>query len=198
MRAASISYAALVLLSTALTVACNRVGSEAVLKDIASSPGKGRYIEGVPFHPQEGRMCGPAALASVLGYWGRATDVREISEEVYIERIKGALPIDLLIYAKGAGFEASFYAGGIEDLKEKITGGAPVILLLDLGYWSGYQAGHYIVATGYSDGLKAVIAHSGAEKDKVFSYDSLLGSWGATGFSTLLVRPHGVSRGGPR
>ncbi|MBI1910732.1 MAG: C39 family peptidase [Deltaproteobacteria bacterium] len=148
------------------------------------------YLREVPFFPQNTYMCGPAAMASVVGYWGEGKEMDEVAKEVYHEKLRGTLPIDLLIYAKEKGFDAKFYKGDLDDLKKKISSGTPVILFLNLGY-EFYPVGHYIVPTGYNDDLRAFTAHSGVIKDEVFTYDELERAWGKTGYSTLLLKPKG-------
>lgn len=169
---------------------CSGLNSQTVLRAIQEAPSEGYHIENVPFFPQDSFMCGPASLASVIGYWGRGGTMEAVAKEVYNEDLKGTLPIDLFLNAKDKGFDAVYYRGGIEDMKEKIRGGFPLIVFLNLGY-DFYPVGHYIVVTGYSDRLKAVVAHSGTEKDRVYTYGELESAWSKTGFSTLLVRPKG-------
>ncbi len=172
-----------------LPAACG-IARDNILKDIKKDPASFHLIEGVPFYPQNEYMCGPSSLASVIGYWGVRTDMKDVAKEVYEEKLKGTLPIDLLIYAKEKGFDAAYYKGGIEDLKEKISDKTPLILFLNLGY-DFYPVGHYIVVTGYSDKYGAIVAHSGMESEAVFTYDELLRDWGKTDFSTLLLKPKG-------
>jgi len=165
------------------------------MRDIrAHGPGAGHLIEGVPFYPQQRYMCGPAALASVIGYWGASVDVDEIARRVYDEGRRGALPVDMVIYAKERGFDALYYRGGFDDLRERLSEGTPLILFLNVGFRL-YPVGHYIVATGYDDRLGAVLAHSGTAKDRVFTYRELERLWGGTSYSTLLVRPKGGEAG---
>jgi hypothetical protein len=52
----------------------------------------GHYIEGVPFYRQSESTCGPAALASVLAFWGRAESLERITAGVYLPKLSGALP----------------------------------------------------------------------------------------------------------
>ena len=76
------------------------------------------------------------------------------------------------------------------DIKKYISMGKPVILFLDLGYFF-YPVRHYIVATGYNDKMGYLIAHSGVEKDKIFSYKEIQSAWEKTGFGTILISPKG-------
>lgn len=164
-----------------------RVSPDHVIEEIRENPGAGAYIDNVPFYAQEEYMCGPSSLASVIGYWDRNIPDEEIAAEVYDEKLKGTLPVDLLLYARSKGFEAVYYKGGIEDLKEKISLNVPLIVFIDLGY-DFYPVGHYMVIVGYNDKSKHVIAYSGVNKNEVYSYSELHKLWSKTNFSTLLVR----------
>lgn len=155
---------------------------------VVRAPDAGLYIEGVPFFPQDEYMCGPAALASVIGYYGTEAGMEAVAAEVYSEKLKGSLPMDLLLYAKAKGFEAKYYKGSMAGLKESLTRNEPLILFLNLGY-SFYPVGHYVVATGMDDAAGVVFAHSGMEKEQAFTMKALEKSWSKTGYSTLLVRP---------
>lgn len=174
-----------------VTVAgCAAPGREAVLSSIKSGAGTGAIIEGVPFFPQDGYDCGPAALASVISFYGAAAEIGEIKGRVYNEKLRGSLAMDMLSYAKERGFEARYYKGSLDDLKESLKKREPLILFLNLGY-DFYPVGHYIVAVGMSDKEGAVLAHSGAEKEKAYSFRELEAAWSKTGYSTLLIRPKG-------
>ncbi len=183
---------------TLFTLGCGGPGLRAVMDDLGANPGHGALIEAVPFFPQpRGElMCGPAALASVMGYYGGAGGMDAVAREVYHERLKGTLPIDLFIHAREKGFRAEYYKGGLEDLKEKLSRSTPLILFLNLGI-EAYPVGHYIVAVGYNETLQVVLAHSGLEEAKVYGYKRLLRSWSKTGFATLLVTPKPRPPGAP-
>lgn len=178
----------ILFLSPFALTACGGPAREAVLKDIRDNPGAGAFIKDVPFYPQNDSMCGPAAIASVTGFYGDKATLGEAARGVYLAKLKGTLPVDLLIYAKEKGFNARYYQGGFEDLKARISEGRPLILFLNLGFES-YPVGHYITAVGFDDGLKAVIAHSGMNKEEVFTYERLAIMWEKTGYATLLVTP---------
>lgn len=153
------------------------------------SPSAGPFIEGVPFFPQDEYMCGPAALASVIGYYGASSNGMDaVAAEVYSEKLKGTLPMDLLIYAREKGFEAKYFKGSMEGLKESLLRKEPLILFLNLGY-EFYPVGHYVVAVGMDEDAGFVYAHSGMNKQERFTIQALEKSWSKTGYSTLLVRP---------
>ena len=166
--------------------------------------GGASFIEGVPVLKQQSRMCGPATLAMVLGYYGYEVSAEEIAAEVFSKKLKGTLSLDMLLYAKRMGLSAEFYsaasrssfgggAGGaglanIADLKARVDDKTPPIVFMDVGYWF-YPVWHYAVITGYSDELKVVVAHAGKAVPELIGYDKLLRAWGKTGFSTLLLTP---------
>jgi ABC-type bacteriocin/lantibiotic exporter with double-glycine peptidase domain len=64
-------------------------------------------ITGVPFVKQEAGYCGPAALASVMAYYGSAIDQKAIGEAVYSKKLKGALITDLESFARVNGFQTN-------------------------------------------------------------------------------------------
>lgn len=173
---------ALLVVAAAFLMGC------AAHQSVMPPPEAGLFIEGVPFYPQDEYMCGPAALASVMGFYGAQGGMDEVAGEVYGARLKGTLPMDLLIYAKEKGFEAKFFRGSMEGLKESLERKEPLILFLNLGY-DFYPVGHYVVAVGIDDASRVVYAHSGMKERERFTMKELERSWSKTGYSTLLVRP---------
>lgn len=148
------------------------------------------YIKDVPFFPQKRYYCGPSSLASVMNFYGISVSEEAIAKEIYNPKLSGTLAIDMLQYARAKGFNASYYTGSIEEVKKEITAGRPVIMFLDFGY-SFYPVRHYMVAIGYDDERGHLIAHSGTEKDKIFSYKEIQTAWEKTGFGTMLILPKG-------
>lgn len=170
-----------------LLYACGHIDNRAVIDAARKDSTAGAYIEGVPFFAQDEFMCGPASLASVIAYWGKDTGLEEVAKATYHDRLKGTLPVDMLIYAKDKGFEAEYYEGSLEDLKKRLSEGTPVILFLNLGY-DFYPVGHYIVVVGYNERMRSIIAHSGMDREEAFTYARLEKAWSKTNRSTLLVR----------
>ncbi len=159
-----------------------------VLKALNEGRARGVLIKDVPGFIQDDYMCGPAALASVMAFYGEQTGPDEIARAAYLKGLKGTLMVDLLIYAKGRGFNASYYRGGMDDLREKLKDGRPLILFLNAGRGLT-ERGHYITVFGYSDAADAVVAHTGIEKEAVLGYKELESTWETTNFSTLIITP---------
>lgn len=144
----------------------------------------------VPFFPDNTDQCGPATLASVLTYWGIPTSPLALKEEIYLPRLRGTLPLDLLLAAQARGLKAETYQGSLDNLKSELAAGHPLVAFLNLGY-ALFPWGHYVVVTGYDDQRQGVYVHSSLERDVFLPYERFLQGWEKTGRWTLLVLPPG-------
>ena len=145
-------------------------------------------IAGVPFLPQEDDTCGPSSLAMVLGFLGQEVATQEIVRETRTEGLKGTLITDLAGAARRRGFAAEVVDLDLPRLRERISAGVPVILLVDLGVWS-WSRPHYLVAYGWTP--EGVVAHSGREQGKVIPFPTLDAQWAKMGRLSILVRRPG-------
>jgi len=145
-------------------------------------------IAGVPFLPQEDDTCGPSSLAMVLGFLGQDVTTQEIVRETRTEGLKGTLITDLAGAARRRGFAAEVVDLDLPRLRERVSGGVPVILLVDLGVWS-WSRPHYLVAYGWTP--EGVVAHSGREQGKVIPFPTLDAQWAKMGRLSILVRRPG-------
>ncbi|MBI5681691.1 MAG: PA2778 family cysteine peptidase, partial [Deltaproteobacteria bacterium] len=166
----------------------DRINGNIIKGDIAGSPSKGHYISGVPFIAQEEFYCGPASLAMVMNFYGMKISQDAVAKGIYLKKLKGTLNTDLLVYAREKGFHARYYSGSIDDIKMNVSKNMPLILLLNLGL-DIYPIYHYMVVVGFHDEKGFIIAHSGKEEEKIFSYKELIRAWEKTSFGTLLVSP---------
>jgi len=158
-------------------------GAEAVQTSKATPPVPS-VIAGVPFLPQEDDTCGPSSLAMVLGFLGRDVKTQEIVRETRTEGLKGTLITDLAGAARRRGFAAEVADLDLSRLRERISAGVPVILLVDLGVWN-WSRPHYLVAYGWTpDG---VVAHSGREQGKVIPFVTLDSHWAKMGRLAIII-----------
>lgn len=170
---------------SALTAGC------ASLRPIVSSP-EAVMIKSVPFFKQEPYQCGPAALAMVLDYWyqkegkGRRITPEEIAARIYSPSARGALGIDLEIYAGKQGFQVHSSSGDLDRLKALVDDGIPPIIFVDYGFLS-YAAHHFMVVTGYCDA--GVIVNSGKEEGRLISAKELDRIWKRNDYWMLVVKP---------
>lgn len=142
----------------------------------------------VPFFPDDTDQCGPSALASVLGYWGRPEAPARLREEIYRTSLKGSLTVDLLLAAESRGLSAEMADGGLARVKKELEEGRPLIAFVNVGLRS-YPIGHYMVLTGYDDGREVLFAHSGTKRDQTISYGKFDKQWEKTRRWTLLILP---------
>ncbi len=152
------------------------------------SEAKAHRLASVPFFPDDTDQCGPATLASVLTYWGVASDPVTLKGQIYSSRLRGTLPIDLLLAAQAHGLRAESYKGSLDNVRSELGAGHPLVAFLNLGF-EFFPQGHYVVITGYDDQRQGVYVHSGLERDEFLSYERFLQSWEKTGRWTLRILP---------
>ena len=148
--------------------------------------GRGDVMLSVPFFPQDAYQCGPVSLAEVFNFWGVKVTPRKIAGDIFNTRLNGTLSMDMLLYPRKAGFKALVYKGGMEDIRDKIRKGYPLIVLVDFGFYV-IEKNHFMVVVGYNN--NGVFTHSGKEKEKFFTYSELQRIWKKTGYWTLLIKP---------
>jgi len=141
-------------------------------------------ISGVPFIRQDTNFCGPAALASVMSYYGDTIDQQAIGAATYDAKLQGSLISDLENFARSRGFETTADRGSVERVKEFLRQKKPVIVLVDLGWWFVSRA-HYLVIIGYTG--EGFIAHSGYEASKLYDYEKFTKLWKKIGSTYLVV-----------
>jgi len=146
------------------------------------------YISAVPFFPQSKYQCGPAALASVLNYYGRRVTPGEIAKAIFMKQLKGTLSIDLTLFARRMGFNARTFKGSISDLKDHISRDRPLIVFQNLGN-PLLPIRHFSVVIGYDNAERILVLHSGMRKNKLISYERFLRSWAEMDYWTLLILP---------
>jgi len=157
-------------------------------REHGKSPARSHHLQSVPYFPDETDQCGPATLASVLTSWGTPIEPNSLKREVYLTKVKGSFPLDLLLAAERHGFHAETYKGDLENVKAEIETGHPLIAFLNLGT-AVFPRGHYVVITGYDDGKQGLYVHSGLTPDAFLKYDQFLQGWEKTGRWTLKILP---------
>ena len=148
----------------------------------------GYYVLDVPFFSDDTDQCGPAALASVLTFWGVPTDPTQVRNDVYTARLRGSLPIDLIVSAQAHGLTADAYQGSLENVESELSAGRPLIAFLDLGFFV-FKQGHYVVVTGYDTRREGLYVHSGTRRNLFVPYTEFLNKWDKAGRWTLRLLP---------
>ena len=144
-------------------------------------------IQNVPFYKQTGNTCGPAALASVLAYWGIKFDYTNLLQSVYSPELGGSLDFETSFYARKFDLWSRYYQTGLDDLKAKIKEGIPLIVMQKESPLA--RDYHYIVAFGFDDQEKKIVAHIGRRAYAVISYDRFMRMWKDADFAAIVIAP---------
>ncbi len=147
-------------------------------------------LAGVPFFPQRDYQCGPAALATVLGYSGVAVSPDELVDEVYLPARKGSLQAELIAATRRRDRLPYVLSADVAALRAELAAGHPVLVLQKLGAgpWPGW---HYAVLVGQEAGGAKVLLRSGTERRREESLWRFLASWERAGAWALVTLPPG-------
>ena len=134
-------------------------------------------IAGVPFIKQtDNKYCGPAALATVMEYYGEKSDQQVIAKSVYTPELDGSLISDMRNYASEHGYVSTTKSSNAAELQNVINDKKPVIILIDRGKWK-VSIPHYYVVYGYNDSEKVFIINDGISRARRISYGKLEHEW---------------------
>jgi predicted double-glycine peptidase len=105
-------------------------------------------VADVPFIAQTADLCGGAAAAMVLRYWGMGDVQAEDFASLVDHRTHGISTRDLVAALGSRGVVARPISAGPEDARREIASGRPVIALIDAG---GGRL-HYVVIVAWANG----------------------------------------------
>lgn len=134
--------------------------THALLQRPPEGLGRAAELTAVPFYPQERFQCGPAALATVLGWGGVDVSPDELAPRVYLPARRGSLQPELLAAARHYRRVPYRLAPTLDDLLHEIQAGHPVLVLQNLAY-TWYPRWHYAVVVGYDLDRGELILRSG-------------------------------------
>lgn len=138
----------------------------------------------VPFIAQTVDLCGGAAAAMVLRYWG-ATDVQAEDFASLVDSARGGISTGDLTAALGSrGAVVHPIRAEPSDARGEIASGRPVIALID----GGGGRLHYVVIVAWA-AQKVLFHDPSLGPFRVRSEDDFLRAWAATGGFALVVTP---------
>ena len=151
-----------------------------------------RHWLDVPFVRQVKYGCGPATVAMVMQYWARempgldAAHAERINASLSASSPKGVPGWQLKRYIEEHGFEAYVFNGELDDLRQHLLKGRPVIVCL--GPKGPRQPLHYVVAVGIDE--QGVLLNDPA-RGKLVRDDRqrFLTAWKETGHWSMLAVP---------
>jgi ABC-type bacteriocin/lantibiotic exporter with double-glycine peptidase domain len=133
--------------------------------------------------------CGAAALASVLGYWGRPASLASIERSVDVKH-GGASLGDLESYARTQGLSAYVFNADFADLEHELRAGRPVIVGMVKPYRPGRGIAHYEVVTGYEPVQKRILTFDPARGLRENALAGFLAEWQPAKRVALVVLDH--------
>ncbi len=199
------SAGVILALSAAALVAGCAPAAASIREDLKTGKVDGIYLDGVPFTPQKPELCGPCALSSLLGYWGKPISQEDLAQSVYRPGMNGSPGFLLWREAR----KAKLVSLQAKDLKPEavdalLSQGIPVILNLDLlpearscccllplkpFLPSGGNYQHYVLAIGRDRSRGLWVLQNGLRPDQVVSDAWLVRQRVPTGGWALIAFP---------
>jgi tetratricopeptide (TPR) repeat protein len=144
----------------------------------------GDDVLNVPFIAQKPNYCGPAALAMLANFYGHPVSQDEIASAIYLPDIGGTLTSDLGDYGKRFGLWVRQYHGSLDDLRQKLSVGVPLVVLGKFG-----EQSHYFVVLGWDAFRQVVTVHSDTRARYEMRFEDFQRHWERAGYWTLVVCP---------
>jgi len=130
----------------------------------------------VPFFPDRTDQCGPSTLAGILSYWGKAADPSTLRKEIYQDKLKGALPMDMVLAAEAHGLKTQMVRGDLAILRSELLAGRPVVAMLNTGFVA-VPVDHYVIVTGFDEARQGLRVHSAGTENQFMSYKKFIRQW---------------------
>lgn len=144
----------------------------------------------VPFFPQEDYQCGPAALATVLGYSGVNVSPEQLVQEVYLPSRKGSLQLEMLAAPRRHSRVSLQLAPRYGDLLREVAAGNPVVVLQDVGPMSPmFPQWHYAVVNGFDYSTGSLFLRSGTQARQEMPFTAFEREWMKSGYWAMVVAP---------
>lgn len=138
----------------------------------------------VPYVEQSEQLCGGAAAAMVLRYWGAHGVYAEDFASLVRPVAGGIRPVDLTAALDSLGWQALPFEGTPASVREHLGRGRPVIALIEVA--PGRY--HYVVLTAWAE--DRVLFHDpAAAPHRTLTPAVMDRAWAATGRWALLVLP---------
>lgn len=157
------------------------------LPSLAGQPGV-YYLAGVPPVRQDAYQCGPAALESVLRYWGADADADGIAKALSSNGKRGVLNIALAQHVSQRGFWTQMQSSDLDQLKEWLRRGVPPVVMLHVGPL-GLPLHHFAVVTGFNENQRLVYLNAGRASTESIGAAQFDARWSRSGRWALVICP---------
>jgi tetratricopeptide (TPR) repeat protein len=148
------------------------------------------YIRNVPPVAQSAYQCGPAALESVLRYWGKEAPADLITRDLYQPGSRGIFNFMLAQYARSRGFWTQTDDADEAALKSWMLKDIPPIVMLRTGpplLWVSNF--HFIVVKGFDDTHQIFYANTGKAQTQAIADKQFRKRWKSAGRWSLIICP---------
>ncbi len=150
----------------------------------AQPRGGSLHLLDVPYLPQSEALCGGAAVAMVMRYWGAVNVYAETFADLVDRAAEGIRGEDLLQALHARGWQGASLRGDPALVQAHLADRRPVIALIQ----DRPGRFHYVVIVGWSRGR--VILHDPARAPfRVVDDTSFAAAWSESGYWTLAVAP---------
>ena len=138
----------------------------------------------VPFVPQSEQLCGGAAAAMVMRYWGAAGVNAESFSSLVDRDADGIRGEDLIKSLQARGWQAASVQGDAALIKSSLNGNRPPIVLIE----DRPGRFHYVVIVGWNS--RGVVLHDPARAPfRILDEASFLRAWSRSTNWTLIALP---------
>jgi len=138
----------------------------------------------VPYVPQSGALCGGAALAMVLRYWGESAVLAEDFASLLDPGQRGIRTGTLINAVAARGWLPLVLPGTPAGVTDELARGRPVIALLQVGS----DAYHYVVVVAWANG-RVLVHDPNVGPFRTLPAAEFLTAWAGGGSWALLVLP---------
>lgn len=138
----------------------------------------------VPYIPQTEALCGGAAAAMVMRYWGAIGLRAETFSHLVDGRAQGIRGADLIKDLEARGWQPVSFTGTVTLVAARLRDRQPLIALIE----DRPGAFHYVVIVAWTNG-RVVLHDSARAPFRVMSEDAFDTAWAKSGRWTLLLLP---------
>ena len=160
---------------------------------VPSAPGQAPSSElhllDVPYLPQSEALCGGAAIAMIMRYWGAADVYAETFANLVDTAASGIHGGDLVAALRSRGYDTQSIAGSRHQVEARLAGRQPVVALIE----DRPGRFHYVVIVGWAEGH--VILHDPARAPfRILDEQTFLNAWAASDNWMLMATPSNADR----
>jgi len=155
---------------------------------VSSAPGQAPTSElhllRVPYLPQSEALCGGAAIAMLMRFWGRTNIYAETFADLVDPAAAGIHGGDLVSALQSRGFDAQSIRGDPDQVRARLAARQPVVVLIE----DRPNRFHYVVIVGWGGGR--VIVHDPARAPfRILEEKAFLKVWAVSDNWTLMATP---------